>query len=731
MKLLLSRKPEIQSTGQQPAAVPGAGLRHALSSWEIYLILLVAAFLRLFNIDRVIFGQDEANVYQLAHDAIVHGLLPLTSNKASIGNLNPPMVVYFFLLPASLSANPLWGQVLVALLNTAAVLLTYFFTRRYYGRLAGTIAALLFATAVGAWQYSRHIWSPNLEPLFVTLFIWMLFRGVVERKKGWFFPAVALLGILYQFHGSTLFLTLPLGAAVLLAFKTIRWREIGFALLALLLLFAPFIFWEFQVNFLDLKLMFANTQSHTAFDPAALHLYLFFIHPLLANPYLDPVTLVRDNHLLLPGGQSILDSPSLRVLHLHFLLNIEYIVAILLLTGGIGIAAALVLLPQRGPAEADGSTTKRGLARWWADFQASPFRQGLLLLLLWQVAPLVLLTRHSLVLFAHYFIFLLPGEFILMAFCVTRAITFLQKQQPEWSSVFRYGMATLAALTILGQFIGSGGTLIDLTTGNFNAHSVYPHYTDLYSLQNALRAADRLARQRGIHRIYALEIGNTASAMNYLSEQVKTPIELNNVEKNCFVLPAPEAGPVLFLTDSETQSIASIMFNAYTNATLVEESPQLGTSPYRLYILSAKPWPVLASRGFNQGLQLLSPTASVIPGTSWLTTRWRILDTHRPASRTNYHFDFHIRSANGGSLLDCQPTATWAGDQMFTYQPQRPGSRLPAQLTIQVSTFTSQPPVIHAGPLTMTSFTDIDTPARALLTPDGQNSMTLPVAAPA
>lgn len=730
MKLLLPRKHETEPAGRRPVVPPGKRLRSLLTSWEIYPILLVAACLRLFNIDKVIFGDDEANVFQLAHDAIVHGLLPLTSNKASIGNLNPPLAVYFFLLPASLSANPLWGQVLVALLNSVAVLLTYFFTRRYYGRLAGVIAALLFATAVGAWQYSRHIWSPNLEPLFVMLFMWMLFRGVVERKKGWFLPAVALLGILYQFHGSTLFLALPLGAAVLLAFKTIRWREIGFALLALLLVFFPFIFWEFHANFIDIRLMLTNTQTHPAFDFQAFSIYLFFLHPLLANPYFDPVTRIRDNHLLLPDAQSILDLPPWRSLHLHFFLEAEFALVVLLLLGGIALAAALVVLPRRSrSALANGTTAKRGIARWWVDFQASPRSQGLLLLLLWQVAPLLLLLRHSLVLFTHYFIFLLPGEFILVAFCFTQLLAFLQKQKPAWDRFFHSGMIALAALVILAQFIGCASTLIDLTGGDFNAHSVFPHYTDLHSLQNALQAADQLAQQRGIHRIYALEIGNTASAMNYLSEQIRTPIELNNIAKNCFILPAPDAGPVVFLTDYETQNIASSMLNAYTNAALVSEPPQLGASPYRLYIVTAKPLPAPASRSFNQGLQLASPAATTIPGTSLLTTRWRILDTHSPASRTNYHFDFHIQAGGGSNTLDCRPTATWAGDQLLTYQSQTPGSALPGQLTVRVSTFTSQPPVIAAGPMNLTSFTDVDTPTQTLLTADQQSSITLPVTA--
>ena len=236
MELLLPpKKPEPAGT-HKVAITPGEKVCALLTSWEIYAILFVAAFLRLFNIDKVIFGQDESDLFQLARDAIAHGLLPLTSTRLSIGDLHPPLGVYFFLPAASLSANPLWGNVTVAVLSTAAVLLTYFFTRRYYGRLAGTIAASLFATSVGVWLYSRSIWTPNLEPFFVMLFIWFLFLGVVEKRKGWLFPALVLLGALYQLHESSLYLCIPLLAAVIFASKTIRLRDITFAVLGLVLL---------------------------------------------------------------------------------------------------------------------------------------------------------------------------------------------------------------------------------------------------------------------------------------------------------------------------------------------------------------------------------------------------------------------------------------------------------------------------------------------------------------
>ena len=88
---------------------------------------------------------------------------------------------------------------MTALFNVAAVLLTYIFTRRYFGRLAATIAALLYATAQTTIVFSRFIWQPNLIAPFTVLFMFALFWGAVERRKGWLFPAM-LLHIRRAFH---------------------------------------------------------------------------------------------------------------------------------------------------------------------------------------------------------------------------------------------------------------------------------------------------------------------------------------------------------------------------------------------------------------------------------------------------------------------------------------------------------------------------------------------------
>src|SRR5437762_10940109 len=82
-----------------------------LLTWEIYPIILVTAFLCLYRINTTEFNTDQASIFSMARDAIRYGLIPMTSNAASVGITNPPGVIYILLIPALFSADPLWAAV--------------------------------------------------------------------------------------------------------------------------------------------------------------------------------------------------------------------------------------------------------------------------------------------------------------------------------------------------------------------------------------------------------------------------------------------------------------------------------------------------------------------------------------------------------------------------------------------------------------------------------------------
>src|SRR6266566_6291803 len=440
-----------------------------LRAWEIYPIIVIASFLRLYRLDTTAFSYDQSMLFRMAYDAVHYGLIPATSNGSSIFTLHPPLTVYLLMLPALFSANPLWAAVMTALFNVVAVLLTYIFTRRYYGRLAATIAALLYATAQTTIIFSRFIWQPTLLAPFTILFLFALFWGVVERRKGWLFPALVLLGVMYQLHELTLLLAAPLVVAQLLAPRTIRLRDLILACVFLLLIFAPYLVWEVNTKFADLHTALGLARTHAQLDTKALTFYQRFLNAyyyderFLGSSYYDPT-----------GSASSL------VFKLLPILTLSRQILVFLLSGGFAIAGAFVLrswgkisstrtpgrgqaiaptmngcaeLPPSYPSKGDGlsspSTFFAQFHNWWTSLCADPSRCGLVVLLVWQIMPVFILSRHTAPIHQHYLLLVIPGPFILVGFFIARLALWFQHLEPArlWRGT-RYATYAVTALLL-------------------------------------------------------------------------------------------------------------------------------------------------------------------------------------------------------------------------------------------------------------------------------------------
>src|SRR2546430_13394915 len=149
---------KVRSSETKKSSFPRSIPRPWFLDWTLYIILGVSAFLHFFRIQATEFDFDQANLFRLAHDAIAHSLIPLSSNQASINVLHEPFFVYTLLPAAALSSNPLGGAITVALFTTVAVVFAYLFTYRYFGRFPAIVARLLNATSYVPLKYNRSIW---------------------------------------------------------------------------------------------------------------------------------------------------------------------------------------------------------------------------------------------------------------------------------------------------------------------------------------------------------------------------------------------------------------------------------------------------------------------------------------------------------------------------------------------------------------------------------------------
>jgi len=662
--------------------------------WEAYLILLVAVFLRFYQINTTEFDDDQAKIYRMAYDAVHHGLLPTTSDVASIGIAHPPGLIYFFMPIAALSANPLWGAVLTALFTSVAALLTYFFTRRYYGRFAAIAAALLYATAARPLNYARFIWQPNLMPPFVVLFMFALYWGVVERRKGWLFPALFLLGVLYQMHPTTLLLAIPLLVAVVLAPGTLRWRDLALAVVSLLIIFFPYLLWEAFTHLVDVQTVFNLAKQHARTDNQALQFYRLFL-----IPYDRPPT-----------------NTNTAVGVLAPILTWLTVAVPLLVLGGF-TTAGIVLLRSKW----------QGFRTWWTELRANPARCGLLLLLIWQIVPLLILSHHAVDLHAQYFLMFMPGPFILIGLFLSKAVEWLKARGGQWS-ILRYGVYTITALVFIAQLLGSTAAVIDASSGNFNDRSFhpYPYHNDLRSLQNALGEADQLARQRHLDRVYVTTDFATQTALRYLAEQMQTPTTLFDAS-SCLVLPNPADGPAVLLV-GPYDGLTNALLKQFATATLVDQPARLGGLPFRLYVVA----PVVqtsSQKMFTGNLQLLDRQAQHFDynGSSWLVTQWSLLHAEQPSLRTTYSYALSTMLTGGQSRQSvCTFSAIRAGDQLLAAFSLPKGGETPAMVALKAQSFMTVPNNPFYGPFHLETDRDHSTAKVTLQTVDGGNTITFP-----
>jgi len=688
------------------------------SSWEIYVIVLVAAFLRFYGLDRTELDSDQADIFRMAYDATHHGLWVAASNMASIHIYNPPAIIYILMLTAAFSSNPFWAAVLVAALTTFSVLFTYIFTRHYYGRLAGTLAALLYATASASVFYSRFIWQQNFLLFFVPLFIATLFLGAVSRRKGWLFPALFLLGLLVQLHASTVTLAAALLVAVVLAPGTVRWRDLIFGIISVAVIYFPYLLWESATHFQDVTILLAEMKQRSKIDNQAVLLYQQFLSPYPTHVY---------QHSLFYGLEPFV---SWLVFVMTALIIVAGVVALLLFARS-RRRDEVVQVQAQGVAKVGGS-----IRSWWVDVRTHPERCGLLVLLAWQGIPLLYLSHHAIALYPHYFIMLMPGPFILIGLLLARVSVWL-RQFGGRVKLLHVGVYLLSGLIILAQFAASAANVLDVTSGRFQDTALsYPYYNDLSSLQQAMHAADQLAQQRHLSHLYVSTDFATETALRYLVTLTQTPATA--FSSVCQVLPDPAEGPVAMLLGSHSDLNYQLL-SQFASAKLVSLPSHLGGPPFHLYIVQSSGPQKTASTTFPGDFQLLGTRRIPFNNTAWLITHWNILRSVQPAFRTSYVYDITDLSNPDHNARDltyvnkraCTFTSMHAGDQVLMSFPLVGKEATQSSIDVQIQSYSLTPFIVaprFLKPLGLAFETDFYnyTSQRILRTANGQDRIALP-----
>lgn len=656
--------------------------KHWYLDWPLYLILGVSAFLHFFRIQTTEFDFDQANLFQLAHDAVAHGLIPLSGNQASIGILHAPFFIYILLPAAALSSNPLGGAITVALFSTMAAVFTYWFIYRYFGRLPAIVAGLLNATAYVPLKYSNTIWQPDILPFFMILFLFAIFRGSVERKKGWLFPAIALMAITYQLHPSSIVgLGALLTVALIVAPQTVRWRDILLAAGALILLFFPYALLEITDHFADVKglLDFVHLPAHN--DIQAISFY---------------------QNLILPFNE----------IQPIWMTLLGWCIQFLLLMG-LMIAIIRLFQPhQRGYSFAE--EQREVSNRWqqlWNKLRFNPERVSCLLLLVWQLIPFANLIHHSIDLHMQYLLPFLPGPFLLIGLALDEFFHFFNRCRPNLTVATQIGTVLLSALLIIGQFVSSTAYIIKIRGGHFNDRTIQnlAYVNDLNSMWNATHQADQIAQKMHISRIYMSMDTNIQPSMSYLGAILHTPTTIFGYD-NCLVLPATEAGPAVYLIGPYADHIDT-MLHQFASATLIAQPQRLGGRPFKLYLVTPKTPAAMTTpppKNVTNHLQLLDQNLHPITGQNGTMEimRWSIQRAAPVVPRTLYNYQLSITPTKGAkpATTICAATALHKNDQLLAAFQLPKNEQILTQQSIDEVAYDRVPDVYRFGPIQVTTF---------------------------
>jgi 4-amino-4-deoxy-L-arabinose transferase-like glycosyltransferase len=694
-------------------------------NWECYLVVLVASFLRFYRVDTSQFEGDQVLIFRMAYDAVHHGLLPVTNGTASPGFANPPGLLYFYMLPAALSDNPFLAVLLNSFFAVVAVLLTYLFVTRYYGRFAGVIAGLLYAAAPVPLVYSRFIWQPNMMQPFVVLFFLALFRGVVDRRTGWLPLALLWLAILLQTHTTVLLLGVPLLLALLFAPETLRWRDLGYACLALAVVFFPYLLWELVAKFSDITIIRSILQAQTqkcanaCIDNASWNTYLTFLGP--SDPHQAPFT-----------SNSLVHRLSI---------PLSWLASALLFCVIAGLVTTLALSPYwwreslrtvrdthaaRDEQAPEMDTQDRVKWRRWLHLMPPPAAAGLLLLCAWQLLPLLAMVRHPLPIYTHYLLVVIPGPFILIAIFLEKLREWLSRSERTLRLLARSLLYSFTMLLLLIQTMGGTALVLDNVHGRFTNSGLNVYFSDLHSIQNAFSELDRLAQQRHASRVYVAADFSTSPAMYYFSRQLHTPVTVFDDER-CLVLPNPADGPALLLTPPYANFTYTLLGH-YASARLVEQPPLLGGNPFRIYELSTPLRQVPPQAVFGQDMQLESMQTQRFPldGMPRMIVHWDWLRSLAPAYETTYHYQVRVEPGGGDAQAPatiCTFNAMRAGDHLLVAFDLPGGGTAShtAVLSVQYSISTQDMPTY--GSLHLLTHRYLDSPYVPLRTADGKSSI--------
>ncbi|MCL5109276.1 MAG: glycosyltransferase family 39 protein [Chloroflexi bacterium] len=504
------------SPAQPSGAERARGVRQAklLSLLALGAIVILAFGLRWQHLEFTEYTRDQAWVLNRAYDWLVKGDFPLVGIQSSVGTAQGAIEIYLLAIPVALSKDPRLAAAFVGLLQVLAIVGTYLLCSAYFGRKVGLVAALLYAVNPWALQYARKVWTPNMAPLFTVLFFSSVFAAVVQRRRYWLGLACLWAVVLFLIHPSAVYCAGVLGIVVLLF-----WRRLGPRPLLLggalgLMVAAPYLWYEYLEGFRSLRLLFGLTGGQSRLDLDAVKNIV-----TMASAYAYPTMMGYGF-----TGDWVLPDQTVQ----------NWLANALLYLGIAWCLWELVAPLARRP---------RAAGQW----------EKHLLLLLWLVLPILVALRHPLDFYPHYFINVLPIQYILMAVGLTRTAGL------AGDLLHRPGLsrAGLVAATALALYIaGSQVIYFQRYLGYIQEQEPLGHYGVPYLYtERMVDTARQLRQELGVSSFYMYSSAQW-DAIRYLG---RPDIEIREVDtREGLALPRDANQGAIFVTTDDSIVVTDV-----------------------------------------------------------------------------------------------------------------------------------------------------------------------------
>lgn len=203
--------------------------RWKLSALLLGAILLLALVARLRYLDQIEHNIDHAYPVWQALMTLDHAVYPLKGQGTSVLFANPALTGYLYIPAVALTRSPLGVYVLVILLNTLGVWMSYRAARTLVGARLALLAAALVAVNPWMIEYSRTSWVQSLLPFFVPAVAWLLWPVLMGKSR---VPArrtllaLGVMTLLTQTYLLAFFIVAPVALLLLIYRARLHWRGV-------------------------------------------------------------------------------------------------------------------------------------------------------------------------------------------------------------------------------------------------------------------------------------------------------------------------------------------------------------------------------------------------------------------------------------------------------------------------------------------------------------------------